>query len=82
MQKIRHPNGYRIFWYAGRDSFTFSPLREKIMVLPPSRPAASNSPPDCCIEWVESPGYKKKAAIPNGITAFLVRRKGLEPLTY
>ena len=24
----------------------------------------------------------KKAVIPKGITAFLVRRKGLEPLTY
>ena len=44
-----------------RDSFAFSPAdqREKIMELPPSRPAASNCPPDSCI-WFSSLALNSK----------------------
>ena len=47
-------------------------LREvKIEVLPPSRPAASNSPPDCCFEQVRIPTTaNKKADTQTGICFF------------
>ena len=41
-----------------------------------------NSPVDCCELIFRVPRRKRKADIPNGISAFLVRRKGLEPPTY
>ena len=46
----RH-TGRCVSFLVGEDGFgTFSfPMGMKIKVLPPSRPAASNSPPDCCI---------------------------------
>ena len=44
------PDGITAFWVRRKGLvYIFSPLGEKIMVLPPSRPAASNSPPDYCI---------------------------------
>ena len=51
----------------------FSP-QAKIIVLPPSRPAASNSPPDCCILLFESHSVHKNKGYPKGYPLFLWQR--------
>ena len=48
-KKNRPPKGSVLVRQKGLVCIFFRFLRKKIEVLPPSRPAASNSPPDCCI---------------------------------
>ena len=50
-QEIQHHSleAQRYCAYNGRDSICIFCQWQKIKVLPPSRLAASNSPPDCCI---------------------------------
>ena len=44
------------------------------------QPAASNSPPDCCICFFESPTAKTPP--PEWVVEFLVTRRGFEPRTH
>ena len=59
----------------------FDPTGIKIKVWPPSRPAASNSPQDCCIGWVRIPRPKAKKKSPSFRMSFsfLAEDEGFEP---
>ena len=50
------------------------------MVLPPSRPAASECPPDIRSSWVQIPyNSNKKRPIAKAIRRFLAEDEGFEP---
>ena len=69
-------------WYAGRDSFAFSPVvkiedRTSVCTGAPNLPLAN-----WILMFEPHLRIKRKTIIPKGIMVFLVRWKGLEPPTY
>ena len=67
--------------YAGRDSFAFRAEIGFASVEPSAVTVHRTVTYDCSILFSKYAKYAKKQ-IPKWVSAFLVRRKGLEPLTY